>query len=110
MNKLLIKELIADAEDFKVGQRMRAVAYTVLSIAAYAYTAGLMTAEAVEKMVRWYETYWVKQEPSSSIETPMVSDPVVAFEVIEEPQVIKELELSSLAPTKTKRRKAVGFA
>ena len=109
-NNQLIKQLIADTSDDKIGMRMRAVVDAVVSAAVYAYVAGLLTAEAIEKLVRWYETCWVKQQPSKGIQMPLLANPVCAPVVIEEPKVIETLEVSPLAPMKTKRRRAVGFA
>ena len=124
MKQELIKELMADASEYKIGQRLRAVAYTVLSIAAYAYTAGLMAGDKWAAFVDWYNNNWIGNVEASE------TYPVRAERTLEEPTtvlntiegvntpeeclepaqtIVEELSETILQPKK-QRRKAIGFA
>ena len=117
MNKQLIKELIADAATDKVGLRIRAVVDTVVSIACYAYTAGLMAGDKWMAFVEWYESKWIgnveasETYPEETTAAPNTIEGVITPKEYLQPTqtIVDELSETILKPKK-QRRKAVGFA
>ena len=102
-----IRLLVEASKDENIGQRMRAVVDAVVSVFVYAYVAGLITREAIDLVVRWYDANWVSIEPYSVIQEPLVVNPVPA-PVIEIKELTQSAEpLHQIKPFK--RAKPNGF-
>lgn len=117
MTNQLIKDLMADTSNKKIGQRLHAVAHTFLSIAAYAYTAGLILGESWSALVQWHEQHWIGStgEPESSLGASLTGlNNTLGVELPKQSvdasqPIAEELNQTVLKP-KAKQRRAIGFA
>ena len=59
MNELTEQLKLSKIPDAEIGQRLKATALSILSLAAYAYTAGMIANEKWRDLLAWYENNWI---------------------------------------------------